>query len=139
VAIVSGLSGLHPLARMYSARAVKSAEDVTDPKDLTVVAYSWLLRGVYIYSTGEWDEAEKYYRKSMDLFDRLGDRYRWENANTSIGWQNLFLGPIRRGARALPGIRSSPPAATARPRCACGRWQATSRRRSPTAWPAQRR
>jgi tetratricopeptide (TPR) repeat protein len=92
VAIVSGLSGLHPLARMYSARAVKSAEDVTDPKDLTVVAYSWLLRGVYIYSTGDWDEAEKYYRKSMDLFDRLGDRYRWENANTSIGWQNLFLG-----------------------------------------------
>lgn len=92
VAIVSGLSGLHPLARMYSARAVKSAENVTDPKDLPVVAYSWLLRGVYIYSTGDWDEAEKYYRKSMELFDRLGDRYRWENANTSVGWQYLFLG-----------------------------------------------
>jgi len=92
VAIVSGLSGLHPLARMYSARAVRSAQEVTDPKDLPVVAYSWLLRGVYIYSTGDWDEAEKYYRKSMALFDRLGDRYRWENANTSIGWQNLFLG-----------------------------------------------
>jgi class 3 adenylate cyclase/tetratricopeptide (TPR) repeat protein len=92
VAIVSGLSALHPLARMYSARAVRSADRVTDPKDLPVVAYSWLLRGVYIYSTGEWDEAEKYYRKSMALFDRLGDRYRWENANTSIGWQNLFRG-----------------------------------------------
>ena len=28
----------------------------------------------------------------MALFDRLGDRFRWENANTSIGWQNLFRG-----------------------------------------------
>lgn len=92
VAIVSGLTGLHSLARMYSARAVESADSVANAKDLPVVAYSWLLRGVYIYSTGDWDEAEKYYRKSMDLFDRLGDRYRWENANTSIGWQNLFLG-----------------------------------------------
>lgn len=92
VAVVSGLAGLHPLARMYSARAVQSAHDVTDTKHLPEVAYSWLLRGVYIYSTGDWDEAEKYYRKSMALFDRLGDRYRWENANTSIGWQYLFLG-----------------------------------------------
>ena len=92
VAIVSGLSGLHPLARIYSARAVNSAESVIDTKDLPVVAYSWLLRGVYIYSTGDWDEAEKYFRKSMALFDRLGDRFRWENANTSVGWQYLFLG-----------------------------------------------
>ncbi len=92
VAIVAGLSGLHPLARLYSARAVSCAETVTESRDLPAVAYSWLLRGVYIYSTGDWAEGEKYYRKSMALFDRLGDRYRWENANTSIGWQELFRG-----------------------------------------------
>jgi hypothetical protein len=87
LAIVSGLSLLHRLARRDVKRAVEAA---ARSAHLPTQAYVSLLIGVYSYSCGQFARAGEAFAAGLELFDRMGDHFRWQETMGAMSYQSLF-------------------------------------------------
>jgi adenylate cyclase len=79
LAIGSGMSGWVGAAHFYSRRALKLAEEHGGLPD---IARAHLVAGVLGAGLGEWELVERCGTWAPALYQQLGDRTRWQNAQT---------------------------------------------------------
>ncbi|MGH6690174.1 MAG: ATP-binding protein, partial [Gammaproteobacteria bacterium] len=89
VAIVAGIAGLHRLARTYLERSLRVAAEV---RHLPTVAYVNQLASVYYNGLGDWAPAEANICEAAELFNRLGDSYRWQSCLMIRAYQRMYRG-----------------------------------------------
>lgn len=97
-------SGLDQLARRYRERAVSAAKR-TD--DLAARAYSFMGCGLYHSGLGEWQMLDELVIDAIEIFERIGDRYRWEMTTNQRAFALLHQGYFARAAGLLDAALGS--------------------------------
>jgi tetratricopeptide (TPR) repeat protein len=75
VGVIAGITGLHPIARYYSDRALAVAEEI---QHIPTQAFVHQLIAVYHHSLGTWELVDRHVHRAIEMFDMVGDRFRWE-------------------------------------------------------------
>jgi hypothetical protein len=89
VAIVAGIAGLHRIARTYLDRSLRISVEVGH---LPTAAYVNQLAAVYYNGIGDWVPAEANICKAAELFNRLGDSYRWQSCLMIRAYLRMYRG-----------------------------------------------
>lgn len=87
--LAAGSIPIHPLARMYSRRALEIARMV-DP--LASVAYARFATSVYKIGAARWDEVREALDEAEGIFERLGDRRLLGDTWTAQGMHGIYRG-----------------------------------------------
>ena len=97
-AVATGSGGLHRLARFYCRR---SMEHGARTSDLPARAFSQLACGAYYIGIGDWPRLDDLLVRTAELFERLGDRYRWELTLTQRAYTLMYRGRFAAGREVL--------------------------------------
>jgi tetratricopeptide (TPR) repeat protein len=95
--LAAGSIPIHPLARMYSRRALEIAR-LADP--LESVGYVRFATSVYKLGAARWQEVEEALDEAEAIFERLGDRRLLGDTRTAKGMLGIYRGQFE-AARAL--------------------------------------
>jgi class 3 adenylate cyclase/tetratricopeptide (TPR) repeat protein len=87
--LAAGSIPIHPLARIYSRRALEIAR-IADP--LGSLAYVHFTTSVYRLGTARWDEAREALDEAEAIFERLGDRRLLGDTRTAQGMLGIYRG-----------------------------------------------
>jgi class 3 adenylate cyclase/tetratricopeptide (TPR) repeat protein len=101
LALGLGMSGMVRVARYYSRRAFRLAEE---RGALPEVARAHLVTGVLTSGLGEWDAAQRSAERAAMLFRQLGDRVRLENTQSMAVFEALLRCDLAGTERALDGL-----------------------------------
>ena len=96
IAVANG--GLNKLARRYRNRAITAAER-TD--DLPARAYCFLGCGLYHQGFGEWQVLDELLTEAAQIFERIGDRYRWQMTTNQHAYALMHQGYFDRARHML--------------------------------------
>ncbi len=102
----AGVVAFHPAARVYTRLAFESAASVDQ---LATSARVISRTSIYRFAIGDWS-CEADLERSIEMSDRLGDPYQWEESCFLLGPGQALHRPLRgeRGARPR-GARAGPP------------------------------
>ena len=87
--LAAGTIPIHPLARMYSRRALEIARTADQ---LASVAYVRFATSVYKIGAARWDEAQQALDEAEAIFERLGDRRLLGDTWTAQGMLGIYRG-----------------------------------------------
>ena len=87
--LAAGSIPIHPLARIYSRRALEIAR-IADP--LGSLAYVRFTTSVYRIGTARWDEAQEALDEAEAIFERLGDLRLLGDTRTAQGMLGIYRG-----------------------------------------------
>ncbi|MDP8936344.1 MAG: hypothetical protein M3O23_01145, partial [Actinomycetota bacterium] len=96
ICMASGSVPLHRLARIYSRRALETAEAVGQ---LEPLAYCTLMTSLYAVGVGQWERARTGLRRALDIFEELGDRRFSGYARALLGMTANARGDFDDGSR----------------------------------------
>ncbi len=94
---VAGLAGSRALFERYRRRAEQVGRQV---EHLETAAFCAQLDAIYFNGQARWSEMEDSARRGGELFERIGDRFRWQTCVVLRAWGTLHQGDVE-GARAL--------------------------------------
>jgi adenylate cyclase len=94
---VAGLAGSQGLFESYRRRAEQVGRQV---EHLETAAFCAQLEAIYFNGQARWSEMEDAARRGGALFERIGDRFRWQTCVVLRAWGTLHQGDVE-GARAL--------------------------------------
>lgn len=89
LAIASGLSAAHPIARAYCRRAESALENITNT---SVESYTQLLLAVYYFSVSRWNAVNPRLELCFGLAAKTGDLYRFEMGHAVNAMGQLIQG-----------------------------------------------
>jgi class 3 adenylate cyclase len=89
LSVAAGSIPVHPLARLYSRRALQIARMV-DP--LGSLAYARFTTSVYKIGTAGWDDAQEALEEAEATFERLGDLRLLGDTRTAQGMLGIYRG-----------------------------------------------
>jgi class 3 adenylate cyclase/tetratricopeptide (TPR) repeat protein len=89
LSVAAGSIPMHPLARLYSRRALQIAR-MADP--LGSLAYARFTTSVYKIGTAGWSEAQEALEEAEATFERLGDRRLLGDTRTAQGMLGIYRG-----------------------------------------------
>jgi class 3 adenylate cyclase/tetratricopeptide (TPR) repeat protein len=89
LSLAAGSIPIHPLARMYSRRALEIAR-IADP--IGSLAYVRFTTSVYRIGTARWDEAREALDEAEAIFERLGDLRLLGDTRTAQGMLGIYRG-----------------------------------------------
>jgi class 3 adenylate cyclase/tetratricopeptide (TPR) repeat protein len=84
-----GLAGFGGIARRYLNKARRLADRVGDP---TAVAWSLVVRCLYLVGRGEWPQAMADANECQPISESLGDHVNWANAQALRFWLHHYQG-----------------------------------------------
>jgi tetratricopeptide (TPR) repeat protein len=84
-----GLAGLDGIAQRYLNKAGRLAERVGDP---TAIAWSLVVRCLYLVGRAEWDQAMDDADRCQPVCESLGDHVNWANAQVLRFWMHHYRG-----------------------------------------------
>jgi class 3 adenylate cyclase/tetratricopeptide (TPR) repeat protein len=87
--LAAGSIPIHPLARMYSRRALEIAR-LADP--LASVGYVRFATSVYKLGAARWQEVQEALEEAEAIFERLGDRRLLGDTRTAQGMLGIYRG-----------------------------------------------
>ena len=87
--LAAGSIPIHPLARIYSRRALEIAR-IADP--IGSLAYVRFTTSVYRIGTARWDEAQEALDEAEAIFERLGDLRLLGDTRTAQGMLGIYRG-----------------------------------------------
>ena len=87
--LAAGSIPIHPLARIYSRRALEIAR-IADP--IGSLAYVRFTTSVYRIGTARWDEAQEALEEAEAIFERLGDLRLLGDTRTAQGMLGIYRG-----------------------------------------------
>ena len=88
---VSGLAGSPTLFERYRRRAAGVASAVVH---LETAAFCAQLEAIYFNGQARWSEMETAARRGGALFERIGDRFRWQTCVVLRAWGTLHQGEV---------------------------------------------
>ena len=86
-----GLAGFDRIAHRYLDKAGRLAERVGDP---TALAWSLVVRCLYLVGRGEWAGALADAERSQPVCESLGDHVNWANAQVLRFWMHHYQGRV---------------------------------------------
>jgi class 3 adenylate cyclase/tetratricopeptide (TPR) repeat protein len=92
LSLAAGSIPIHPLARMYSRRALEIAR-MADP--LASVAYVRFATSVYKIGAARWQEVQEALDEAEAIFERLGDRRLLGDTRTAQGMLGIYRGQFK--------------------------------------------
>ncbi len=111
VAIPAGLFGLHKLSRRY---AEWSDAAVAGVDHLSAVGYTNQVLALYHQGFARWSEVDRHVERSLELFERVGDRHRLQQCLALRTVYELHSGKLDEcrasAARLQAGVSESDPA-----------------------------
>jgi class 3 adenylate cyclase/tetratricopeptide (TPR) repeat protein len=87
--LAAGSIPIHPLARLYSRRALEIAR-IADP--IGSLAYARFTTSLYKLATARWDEAQEALDEAEAIFERLGDLRLLGDTRTAQGMLGIYRG-----------------------------------------------
>jgi len=102
--VATGAAGLHRAARFYCRRSLENAQRTGD---LPARAFSQLACGVYYSGVAAWERLDDLLARSAELFERLGDHYRWELTLAQRAYMFLHRGQFARARGLLERAHAS--------------------------------
>jgi len=102
--IAAGVVGLDRLARSWHARAIREAERVGH---LPTTAYVHQLVSVYHNGVGDFPAALSTIERAAALFERTGDRHRWQECMVIRAYMHLHQGLLVEAERILEAATPS--------------------------------
>ena len=88
-----GLFGFERLARYYIA---KGQDIAAEGNDVPSIGYFHLSAGVYFTGIASWPDGERHITDAMRLYERIGDRFRWQTCTAVHGFQCFHRGDYDR-------------------------------------------
>ena len=98
LAIGFGTAGQHGVARRYRRRAISRAE--TDGS-LHDQGFAHLLSAVYSFHAGDWPALDLHCDRGAAIFDRLGDRFRFQTCRVIEAYGDLLRGDYAKAEAGL--------------------------------------
>jgi class 3 adenylate cyclase/tetratricopeptide (TPR) repeat protein len=99
-----GMVGYVGAARFYSRRALRLAEQRGKLPD---VARAELVAGVLMYGLGKWDLVDQRLERAATLYKTLGDRARWQDAQTISIFVAILRGVFERADTLLADLAAT--------------------------------
>lgn len=90
-----GFVPLDFLAEFYHRQAVETTQNINQLSTLSWVTF---MRGLQCLGVGRWAETEASFSHAIESYQRLGDRYRWGQAQALLGKLAHYQGQFTRGA-----------------------------------------
>jgi predicted ATPase len=101
VGVVLGLVPLHRAVERYNQRALAVAQEL---EQLPVLAYVWLLSGVYESGVGDWAQGQAALEQALALARQLGDRLREGEALNTLGLLSYYQGQFEQGVEQFDAV-----------------------------------
>lgn len=98
LAIGLGIAGMHGAARYYRDRSIRLAEQAGELADQGMAQ---LFAAVYSFQAGNWDATRAYCASGSSIFERLGDRFRYQTCHVLVGYTALVTGEFERAVLEL--------------------------------------
>jgi class 3 adenylate cyclase len=105
-----GLFGFEQLARYYIA---KGQDIAAEGNDAPSIGYFHMSAGVYFTGVARWPESESHITAAARLYDRTGDRFRWQTASAVHAFQYFHRAEYERMFEITDTILASRDADTA--------------------------
>lgn len=91
VAYVASMVGLRGIARRYRSRSLELAER---EGNLATIAFANQIAAAFGNCVGDWREVDASCLRARALFERLGDRFRWQTCAAIHGYMHLARGDL---------------------------------------------
>jgi tetratricopeptide (TPR) repeat protein len=89
VSYTASMLGLRTVARGYRERSLELAER---KGHLPTIAFAHQIAATVGNCIGDWEDVDRSCRRSAELFERLGDRFRWQSCQAIHGYMHLSRG-----------------------------------------------
>ena len=104
VGITCSMLGLRDMARRYRGRSLELAER---DGNLATLAFAHQIAATLGNYVGDWDDGDASCRRAIDLFEKLGDRFRWQSCQAIHGYMFLARGEIDSARRCFAAAFAS--------------------------------
>jgi class 3 adenylate cyclase/tetratricopeptide (TPR) repeat protein len=104
VSYTASMMGLRRLARDYRDRSLELAES---RGNLPTIAYGHQIAATMGNCIGDWEDVDRSCLRSVELFERLGDRFRWQSCQAIHGYMHLARGDFAAARRCLEAAFAS--------------------------------
>ncbi len=94
--IAAGFIPWYALAEVYGRQAVETAHQVNQ---LSALGWVLFLSGIYHLGIGRWTQAEDTLGRAVEIYEQLGDRYRWAQAKVNLAKLAYYRGQFAQGAK----------------------------------------
>ena len=98
LAVGLGTAGQHGVARYYRHKAISRAESEGSLHDQ---GFAHLLSAVYSFHAGDWSALDRHCDRGAAIFDRLGDRFRFQTCWVIGAYGDLLRGDYAKAETAL--------------------------------------
>jgi class 3 adenylate cyclase/tetratricopeptide (TPR) repeat protein len=104
VGYTASMMGLRRMARDYRDRSLELAEN---RGQLPTIAFAHQIAATLGNCVGDWEDVDRSCRRSVELFERLGDRFRWQSCQAIHGYMHLACGDFAAARRCLEAAFAS--------------------------------
>jgi tetratricopeptide (TPR) repeat protein len=94
--IAAGFIPWYTLAEIYGRQAMETAQRVNQ---LPALGWVLFLGGIYNLGLGRWAEAENMLSRSVEIYEQLGDHYRWAQAKANLAKLAYYRAQFAQGAK----------------------------------------
>jgi tetratricopeptide (TPR) repeat protein len=104
VSYTASMVGLRRMARDYRDRSLELAES---RGHLPTIAFAHQIAATLGNCIGDWEDVDRSCRRGIELFERLGDRFRWQSCQAIHGYMHLGRGDFAAARRCLEAAYAS--------------------------------
>jgi class 3 adenylate cyclase/tetratricopeptide (TPR) repeat protein len=104
VGYTASMMGLRRMARDYRDRSLVLAES---RGHLPTIAFAHQIAATLGNCTGDWEDVDRSCRRSIELFELLGDRFRWQSCLAIHGYMYLARGDFAAARQCLEAAFAS--------------------------------
>ncbi len=98
LAIGFGTAGFHRVAGFYGRRSIALAEQAGSLHDQ---GFAHLLSAVYTFQAGHWAEMDRHCDAGASIYQRIGDRFRFQSCRVIQAYSDLLRGDYAKAAATL--------------------------------------